>query len=231
MFIQYAGRAFDILNLEIRYARIFSGITEASMSTRRAGVREEKPAQTPDSINRHLGGRVKDLRKLRGWSLDALANASGVSRSMLSDIEREQANPTLAVTLRIAQAFGMSLGELIEMPSASSAVTVIRADDHAYDYRSDKFSRIRTLSPLNLEKDVEFYEVQLQPGGALRSAPHFEGTREFLAVQKGQVRVESADDSETLHPGDSASYRADVPHAIVNTGKGEAILFLVDIYR
>ena len=187
--------------------------------------------QTPDAINRHLGARVKDLRKLRGWSLDALANASGVSRSMLSDIEREQANPTLAVTLRIAQAFGMSLGELIEMPSASSAVTVIRADDHAYVYRSDKFCRIRTLSPLNLEKDVEFYEVQLQPGGALRSAPHFEGTREFLAVQKGQVRVESAGNSETLQPGDSASYRADVPHAIVNTGKGEAVIFLVDIYR
>ena len=193
--------------------------------------KQQGPAQTSDSINRHLGARVKDLRKARGWSLDALANASGVSRSMLSDIEREQANPTLAVTLRIAQAFGMSLGELIEMPSASSSVTVIRADDHAYDYRSDKFSRIRTLSPLNLEKDVEFYEVQLQSGGALRSAPHFEGTREFLAVQKGQVRVESAEDSETLNPGDSASYRADVPHAIVNVGKGEAVIFLVDIYR
>jgi len=187
--------------------------------------------QTPEAITRHLGARVKQLRKERGWSLDALANASGVSRSMLSDIEREQANPTLAVTMRIAQAFGMSLGDLIEMPSATSAVTVIRADDHAYDYRSDKFCRIRTLSPLNLEKDVEFYEVQLQPGGELRSAPHFEGTREFLAVQKGQVRVESAGDAETLHPGDSASYRADVPHAIVNTGKGEAVIFLVDIYR
>src|SRR5688572_32598793 len=112
------------------------------MSAKKAKTKEAMPTQTPDAINRHLGARVKDLRKLRGWSLDALANASGVSRSMLSDIEREQANPTLAVTLRIAQAFGMSLGELIEMPSASSTVTVIRADDHAYDYRSDKFSRI-----------------------------------------------------------------------------------------
>jgi len=192
---------------------------------------EKNSRQTPDSINRHLGARVKELRKLRGWSLDALAHASGVSRSMLSDIEREQANPTLAVTLRIAQAFGMSLGELIEMPNATSAVTVIRADDRAFDYHSDKFCRIRTLSPLNLEKDVEFYEVQLQVGGALRSSPHFEGTREFLVVQKGQVKVASADDSETLNPGDSASYRADVPHAITNTGKGEAVIFLVDIYR
>ena len=189
------------------------------------------PAGQAEAISRHLGGRVKALRSERGWSLEALAAASGVSRSMLSQIEREQANPTLAVTLRIAQAFGMNLGDLLEMPGASSSVSVIRAEDHAFHYRSDKFCRIRTLSPLKLEKDVEFYEVSLQPGGALRSAPHFEGTREFLTVQKGQVRVESAADQETLNPGDSANYRADVAHAIVNTGKGEAVLFLVDIYR
>jgi transcriptional regulator with XRE-family HTH domain len=171
------------------------------------------------------------MRSSRSWSLEALAAASGVSRSMLSQIEREEANPTLAVTLRIARAFGMGLGELLEIPGASSAVTVIRADDHTYHYRSDKDCRIRTLSPLNLEKDVEFYEVLLQAGGALRSSPHFQGTREFLTVQKGSVRVESATDAETLNPGDSATYRADVPHAIVNAGKGEAAVFLVDIYR
>lgn len=193
-----------------------------------AAARAAEPAE---AINRHLGSRVKNLRTQRGWSLEALASASGVSRSMLSQIEREQANPTLAVTLRIAQAFGMNLGDLLEMPSATSSVTVIRAEDHAYHYRSDKNCRIRTLSPLNLEKDVEFYEVQLQPGGALRSSAHFEGTREFLTVQKGQVRVESAEDAETLDPGDSANYRADVPHAIVNTGRTEAVIFLVDIYR
>src|SRR5262245_8611492 len=120
---------------------------------------KNKISQSPppaDAISRHLGGRVKQLRGERGWSLEALANASGVSRSMLSQIEREQANPTLAVTLRIARAFGLTLGELIELPGAASAVTVIRADDHAFHYRSDKDCRIRTLSPLNLEKDVEF---------------------------------------------------------------------------
>ena len=202
------------------------------MSTKRRGSKKAaSPAELADAINRHLGSRVKHLRTAKGWSLEALANASGVSRSMLSQIEREQANPTLAVTMRIAQAFAMSLGDLLEMPDATSAVTVIRGDDRAFHYRSDKFCRLRTLSPLNLEKDVEFYEVQLQPGGALRSSPHFEGTREFLTVQKGNVRIESGSDSEQLAPGDSASYRADVPHAIINTGKTEAVMFLVDIYR
>jgi transcriptional regulator with XRE-family HTH domain len=189
------------------------------------------PSEAVEPINRHLGARVKQLRAERGWSLEALANASGVSRSMLSQIEREQANPTLAVTQRIARAFSMSLGDLVETPGVTSSVTVIRADDRAYHYRSDKNCRIRTLSPLNLEKDVEFYEVQLQAGGALRSAPHFAGTREFLTVERGQVRVESGSDAEVLTPGDSASYRADVPHAIVNTGKTVASIFLVDIYR
>lgn len=188
-------------------------------------------AVNPESLHRHLGSRVKQLRGERGWSLEALANASGVSRSMLSEIEREQANPTLAVTLRIARAFGLALGELLELPGAASTITVIRAEDHTFHYRSDKDCRIRTLSPLNLEKDVEFYEVRLQPQGVLRSAPHFEGTREFLTVQKGAVRVESGRDTEDLAAGDSASYRADVAHAIVNGGKTEAVLYLIVIYR
>ena len=196
-----------------------------------------QPAKAPafdppaESLHRDLGSRLKHLRAARGWSLEALAHASGVSRSMLSQIEREQANPTLAVTLRIARAFGLSLGELLEAPGAGSAITVIRADDHAFHYRSDKDCRIRTLSPLNLEKDVEFYEVRLQPGGALRSSPHFEGTREFLTVQKGRVRVESAADAEELGPGASASYRADVAPAIINAGRSEAVVFLIVIYR
>jgi transcriptional regulator with XRE-family HTH domain len=201
------------------------------MKTAPFAKHESSLSEPADAISRHLGGRLKHLRSARGWSLEALANASGVSRSMLSEIEREQANPTLAVTLRIARAFGLTLGELLELPGAASAVTVIRADDHAYHYRSDKDCRIRTLSPLNLEKDVEFYEVRLQAGGALRSSPHFEGTREFLTVHKGRLRIESASDAEELNPGDSASYRADVPHAILNVGRTEAVVFLIVIYR
>jgi transcriptional regulator with XRE-family HTH domain len=188
-------------------------------------------AKPPEAISRDLGGRVRQLRTARRWSLESLANASGVSRSMLSQIEREQANPTLAVTLRIARAFGLSLGELLEMPGAATTVNVIRAEDHTYHYRSDQDCRIRTLSPLNLEKDVEFYEIRLQPGGALRSAAHFAGTREFVTVQKGRISVESAGDTEELNAGDSASYRADVPHALTNAGKSESVAFLIVIYR
>src|SRR5258705_12547604 len=96
----------------------------------------------------HFASRLKQLRAQRGWSLEALERASGVSRSMLSQIERARANPTLAVTFRIARAFGMPIGELVETPGATSSINVIRADDHTYHYRSDRNCVIRTLSPL-----------------------------------------------------------------------------------
>jgi transcriptional regulator with XRE-family HTH domain len=184
----------------------------------------------PDAVGRHLGVRLRQLRAERGWSLESMSGASGVSRSMLSEIEREQANPTLAVTLRIAQAFGMSLGDLIGSPGVAHSITTIRKNDRAFHYRSDGNCRIRTLSPLNLEKDVEFYEVSLGKDGALRSAAHFAGTREFITVVKGQLTIESAGEQDQLHAGDSASYRADVPHALVNAGRTETLVFLVVIY-
>src|SRR4051795_5219571 len=101
-----------------------------------------------DGIGDSLCRRVRDLRKKKGWTLDELSAACGVSRSMLSEIERGNANPTLAVAFRIAGAFSMSLGDLVDAPAAPSRIDVIRADDRAYHYRSDKHVRIRTLSPL-----------------------------------------------------------------------------------
>lgn len=184
-----------------------------------------------DPAGTALCRRVRQLRRERGWTLEELSAACGVSRSMLSQIERQRANPTLAVAFRIAQAFGMSLGDMVETPDATSPIDVIRADDRTHHFRSDRYCRIRTLSPLHLEKDVEFYELLLRPAGALRSAPHYEGTREFLTVQQGVIRLESGEDQTEMNKGDSAQYRADVPHVIENIGDQDAIVFLVDIYR
>lgn len=108
-------------------------------------------------------------RNAAGHSMFSPA-ASGVSRSMLSQIERELANPTLAVTVRIASALGLSMSELVDQASPAPGIEVIRADDRSHIFRSDQNCSIRTLSPLHLEKDVEFYEVLLQPGGP-HSAP------------------------------------------------------------
>ena len=200
-----------------------------------AKTRRKKGAAAPggaaeSAVGELLCRRVRDLRRKKGWTLEEMSAACRVSRSMLSEIERGRANPTVVVAHRIAQAFGMALGELVESPAATQRVDVIRAGDRAYHYRSDRHCRIRTLSPLHLEKSVEYYEVVLRPGGALASSPHFEGARELATVQRGAIRVRSGGDSEDLATGDSAHYPADLPHAIENIGPRDAVVFLVVTY-
>ena len=203
------------------------------MPAKRIARNVSKPTAATDaeSINEDLGRRVKKLRADRGWSLEELASVSGVSRSMLSEIERERANPTLSVTYRIARAFGLSLQDLIESADSTSSIQITRANDSARVFRSDKQCQIRTLSPLNLEKDIEFYEVRLPVDGALTSQPHVDGTREVLIIKDGGVNLRSGNFNESLNKGDSATYRADVAHSITNSGKREAVLFLVVLYR
>ena len=184
-----------------------------------------------DPVTQALCEEVGKLRKKRGWSLGELSAASGVSRSMLNQIEHAKVNPTLAVAHRIAQALGMSLSQLLDANHAANNIEVIRADDRTYHFRSDRQCRIRTLSPLHLEKDVEFYEVILRAKGSLKSSAHFQGTREFITVQQGQLRITSGKEVTKLEPGDSAHYAADVTHAIENNGSTDTTAFLVVIYE
>jgi transcriptional regulator with XRE-family HTH domain len=200
------------------------------MSSKRKPDVRVPAAAADDQIGQVLCGRVRELRKRQGWTLEEMSAACGVSRSMLSEIERGRANPTLAVACRICRAFGVSLGELVAGAAPGPRVEVIRADDRAYHFRSDRTCRIRTLSPLYLEKSVEYYEIVLRPKGALRSAPHFAGARELLTVERGAVQVTAGGDAAMLRQGDSAHYPADVPHAIENTASEDAVLFLVVTY-
>lgn len=185
----------------------------------------------PDQAGRLLGERVNQLRQLNNLTLEQLAAHSGVSRSMLSHIERGRANPTLAVTQRIAQAFGISIGELVDDPNAGHRIEVVRADDPGALFRTDDECELRTLSPLQLEKNIEFYAVRLSPGAALDSAPHFEGTREMLTVASGAAEIQAGQTRVVLERGDTGHYRADVAHCIRSVGDSPLEAYLIVSYR
>lgn len=188
-------------------------------------------AAQADQATKMFCDRIRALRSSKRWTLDQLAAKSGVSRSMISQIERQAVNPTFNIAYRIAQAFGVSLGELVDDPKQPQEIDVIRADDKAYHFVDEDEMRIRTLYPLHLEKDVEFYELKMQPGQSMTSTPHLPGTREFITVHEGEIEVKSGDALIKLSAGDSAHYAADVPHAITSSGTTEAVAFLVAIYR
>lgn len=192
---------------------------------------KQASADIADQAGLLLCQRVSELRKKNKLTLEQLATASGVSRSMLSQIERGQANPTLAVTFRIAQAFGISIGELVDEPWIGSNIEIVRGADPSNLFRSDKECQVRTLSPLHMEKNVEFYEIKIAPHSRLASSSHFEGTKELLTVSKGQAQVTAGGNHCQLTVGDSAHYRADVEHCIINDGDEELVCFLVVTYK
>lgn len=193
-------------------------------------MKRKSSTSSASDLETQLQIRLKELRKSRHWTLEQLSVASNVSRSMLSQIERGQANPTLSVTLRIAKAFAISIDELVYEHWETSNIDVVRTDDPTHLYRSDHQCRIRTLSPLDMEKDVEFYELLIIPGASLSSAAHFKGTREIFTVERGNISIMAGSDTCKLKKGDSAHYRADINHEIRNIGKGDARGFLVVTY-
>jgi len=178
-----------------------------------------------------IGPRLRRLRKSAGLSLEALAKISGVSKAMLSQIEQNKVNPTVAVLYRIARALNVELTELIGFGSPRHRFEVIRRDDPKYLFISNEKCTIRTLSPLSLDKDIEFYKIEFQPGGSLDSDPHFQNTEELVAVATGVLKVSSADREVVLQAGDSAYYSADVPHRITNLSDGISTCYLVVKYR
>jgi transcriptional regulator with XRE-family HTH domain len=177
-----------------------------------------------------LARRVRELRRERHWSLEKLSLACGVSRSMLSQIERVEVSPTLAVTSAIADGFGLSLGELVDEPGAKPSMHVTRHSDEKHVLRDTGGCRVTALTPMRFEGDLELYEVRLEPGDELRSEPHGPGTREIVVVTLGTAIVEAGNETVRLGVGDSVSYRADIPHAIVNPGKRRSVVLLVDAY-
>jgi transcriptional regulator with XRE-family HTH domain len=175
------------------------------------------------------GARIRALRREKGWTLVELAAASGVSRSMLSQIELDQVNPTLLVAHRMARAFGMSLGELVDPPQRVPAIEVARSRAGTFSVRSGKGARLRALAPPRLESQIGFYDLRLRPGAILKGGPQPAGTRNVVAVHQGVVKVVAGPNECELGAGDSAHCPADVPYTFENTGRGEAIAYIVEL--
>lgn len=186
---------------------------------------------TENAISREFGSRVAVMRRTHKITLDQLADRSGVSRSMLSQIERGKANPTLVVAARIADAFGLSLVHLIEEEIRPSLVEIVDADDEQAVFSDRNGCRLRTLTPLHMEKNIEFYELTFAPGGELDSDAHFAGTREMLTVVSGSVDISvGVEAGNRLRAGDTAHYPADRKHRIANSGQVPAVCYLVVSY-
>lgn len=179
-----------------------------------------------------VGAALQRLRLARGLTLEDLSRIAGVSKSMLSQIEREKANPTIAITWRLANALGVQIGELLS-DAEKDVETIKLVDAHETPTLPGAHAGyvLRILGPMELAGRYEWYELTLAPGGELVSQPHDPGTTEHLTVLHGAMELEVGPNKKKVKLGGTARYAADLPHAIRNPGKTEAKAILVVLHR
>lgn len=178
------------------------------------------PTPRPSPEPPRIGDALAALREQQSLSLDELSRRAGVSKSMLSQIERAQANPTVAVVWRLANALGVPLSDLLQSAprSAAPAIRTVPGHDTPTLRGADGGCELRILGPIDLAGRFEWYALTVQPGAALRSQAHEPGTAEHVSVLDGALEVSAGAATQTLGAGDTARYAADQPHALINPG-------------
>lgn len=172
-----------------------------------------------------LGDRIRAERMHRGLTLEGLARRSGVSRSMISSLERGDKVPTVLVLDRVATGLNTSIARLLA-PEQRARVVVLRADDQDVARDPAGWER-RILSPVLPGVEFEFMRTTLPPGiDAGVFSPHAPGSREYVAVDRGTLRITIDGEPHLLHAGDSIYYDGDCAHGFANPGPEPCVYYL-----
>ena len=174
-----------------------------------------------------LGVRVKDLRRERGFTLEELAGRAGVSRAMISKLERGEKNPTLVIAARLAEGLGVSLSRLAGVEERREVVVTTRERCMVLRDPETGFER-QSLSPTFAGRGVEFVRNVVPEGSTSGDFPaHRKGVEEHIVVEKGELRATLGAEEYVLREGDALYFEADVPHRFDNAGRGECAYYLV----
>lgn len=173
-----------------------------------------------------LAARIRQLRTGQGLTLDGLADRSGVSRSMISFIERGESSPTAAVLHRLAVGLGVSLASLFAEPDRSEAAPVARRADQI-SWRDPETGYLRrNLSPRGYPSPMELVEVVLPIGARVAYdtplAPGAGGVSQQVWIIDGRIELTVGDVTHALETGDCLAMRVDRPTAFRNSGEVEA---------
>jgi XRE family transcriptional regulator, regulator of sulfur utilization len=167
-----------------------------------------------EDITLLVSRNLKRIREERKLSLDKLAELTGVSKSMLAQIERGESSPTIAVVWKIASGLKMSFTSLLSVPQTDthivhkSTIQPMLADDGRY--------RLYPIFPIEDSRRFEVYLIEMDPGSSLSAEAHSDGTSEFITIFEGELCIVVNDQEYWLVAGDSIQFRADRPHVYLN---------------
>lgn len=174
-----------------------------------------------------LGKTIQRLRKAYNLSLGELSEQSGVAKSIISQIERNETNPTISTVMRLSKALDTTIDEVLKGEQSSLFLDFQTKSGIPMLESQDGLCRLAIVGPLNLVDFFQWYDFHAKPNGVLESSPHPAGTVEHLYAVQGEMRVTAGDEIKLLKAGEALRFRADVPHKVENVGVTNAHAVMV----
>ncbi|WP_078381864.1 helix-turn-helix domain-containing protein [Sutcliffiella halmapala] len=170
-----------------------------------------------EEIHLVLARNLKAIREKEKLSLEKVSQLSGVSKTMIGQIERGESSPTLTTIWKIANGLKISFTALINNPQPDTTV-VLRNDIQVLTEDNGRY-RVYPYFPFQEDRRFEVYSVEIEKGGKLSADSHKDGTEEIITVYDGELTIQVGESTHTLKNGDSIRFRADRPHTYQNTGE------------
>ena len=181
-----------------------------------------------EEIHLILARNLKAIREKEKLSLEKVAQLSGVSKTMIGQIERGESSPSITTIWKIANGLKISFTSLINNPQPDTTV-VLRNDIQVLSEDNGRY-KVYPAFPFQDDKHFEVYTIEIEKEGKLKADSHREGTEEFITVFDGEVTIGVSDGHYTLNSGDSIRFKADRPHTYANSGNTLARLSMTIYY-
>jgi transcriptional regulator with XRE-family HTH domain len=183
------------------------------------------------ALSNQLGKTVQRLRKAYNLSLSDLSEQSGVAKSIISQIERNETNPTLATIWRLSQALDVSIERVLQAADDGPFLEKSSRGDTPILVSEDGKCRLAIIGWIKTVEWLQWYDFSADPGGVLESEAHQRGSVESLSVNEGELEIEVGGAIERAKAGETLRYRCDRPHAIRNISQKLASATMVCILK
>ncbi|RDZ11088.1 DNA-binding protein [Priestia megaterium] len=181
-----------------------------------------------EEINLIIAKNLKNFRESKKLSLEKVAELTGVSKTMIGQIERGESSPTITTIWKIANGLKISFTSLINNPQPDTKV-ISKNDIQILSEDNGKY-QIYPYFPFEDDRRFEVYSVEIEEGGSLDADSHREGTEEFITVFEGELTVSVNSNEYTIKSGNAIRFKADRAHSYYNRGKTLARLSMIIYY-
>lgn len=180
------------------------------------------------NLSETIGLRLKTLRAEKHMSLGQLSEACGISKVMLSQIEKGTSNPTINTLWKIANGLQVPYADLIAPPTEEAEL--VNIEEGKMQYSPDGKCRIFCYFPKAAGHAQEIFLMELAPGAVYSSPGHPQNAREYLLVSQGNMTLEYGDTVHCLHQGQALSFPAAPPHTYRAVGKTTVRVYIINTY-